>query len=145
MGELDHLRIPSRLCRRQREAADVVEQPRSEGLRITRNKIADRLRSKYRRPTVPLDGADELPDDDDGVLAGLTLAEDRREVREALAALTPEQREVVIAKYMLGHTNAFIGEVMGRDPNAVNQLHHRALARLRVTLAARADRSEAAR
>lgn len=102
---------------------------------IARHKLADRLRARYRRPTAPLDAAgevaaaDPLPGDE-------ALAEaDRAAVRRALAELTADQREVIVCKYVLGYDNARTAVVVGKNANAVNQLHHRALARLRGLLA----------
>ena len=52
------------------------------------------------------------------------------EVREALELLTPEQREVLVCKYILGYDNRRTASLVGRNVNSVNQLHHRALASL---------------
>ncbi|MEA2641631.1 MAG: hypothetical protein QOF51_3025 [Chloroflexota bacterium] len=96
-------------------------------LQIARYKLADRLRRQYRRPEDPLDETTELvatdPRPDEVAEAG----EERRLVREALEQLTPEQREVIVCKYMLGYDNQYTAAVVGRNVNAVNQLQHRAL------------------
>lgn len=97
---------------------------------IARYKLADHLRRRYRRPVAPLDEAGDVatieprPDE---------LAErdsDRAEVRAALEHLTPDQREVIVCKYILGYDNQRTAAVVGKNSNAVNQLHHRALASL---------------
>lgn len=98
---------------------------------IARHKLADRLRARYRRPTAPLESAGEL-EARDPLPADVALAhEDRATVRRALAELTSDQREVIVCKYVLGYDNARTAAIVGKNANAVNQLHHRALARLR--------------
>ncbi len=57
--------------------------------------------------------------------------EERAEVRRALEQLTPEQREVVLCKYVLGYGNKATARLVGKNVNSVNQLHHRALGSLR--------------
>jgi len=97
---------------------------------IARHKLADHLRQRYRRPTQPLDEADHLeapqPRPDELALAG----EERAGLRETLERLTPEQREVIVCKYVLGYDNERTARLVGKNVNAVNQLHHRALASL---------------
>ena len=60
----------------------------------------------------------------------LEQSEARAEVRAALEQLTAEQREVVVCKYVLGYDNQQTARIVGKNVNAVNQLHHRALASL---------------
>jgi len=99
-------------------------------LQIARYKLADRLRGRYRRPSTPLEEVAEVQDDSN-LPGDLALAsEERAELRAALERLTPEQREVVIAKYVLGYDNERTARLVGKNTNAVNQLHHRALASL---------------
>ena len=101
---------------------------------IARHKIADNLRRQYRRPTEPLDPELEVgdpgPTPEEEVLRG----DARREVRAALAELTPEQQEVLVMKFSLGYDNARVASVLGRSPGAINQLQHRALGALRRAL-----------
>jgi RNA polymerase sigma-70 factor (ECF subfamily) len=98
---------------------------------IARNKLADHLRRRYRHAAEPIEPqAEQLPADDPGPVGAAELVEAREQLRAALDQLTPEQREVVVCKYVLGYDNARTGELIGRNPNAVNQLHHRALASL---------------
>jgi len=95
---------------------------------IARNKLADHLRRRYQRPTVPLDtAAERVGDGAVGPEEAAARHENVREVREALGHLTQEQRDVVIYKYVLGYDNEQTARLVGRNTNAVNQLHHRAL------------------
>jgi len=97
---------------------------------IARHKLADHLRRRYRHPSHPLEEAEHLeaprPQPEELVLAG----EERAGLRQALELLTPEQREVIVCKYALGYDNARTARLVGKNVNAVNQLHHRALASL---------------
>jgi RNA polymerase sigma-70 factor (ECF subfamily) len=107
---------------------------------IARFKLADRLRGQYRRPARPLDAsmdpADPAPSVED-VLSDVSAREEQRErVRIAMAELTDDQREVVTCKYVLGYTNEQTAAQIGKNVNAVNQLHHRALRSLQRLLGA---------
>ena len=97
---------------------------------ICRNKIADRLRQRYRRPSAPLEEAEEMESRETSPDEAVEQFEERAEVRAALAQLTAEQREVVVCKYVLGYDNQRTARIVGKNVNAVNQLHHRALASL---------------
>ena len=103
---------------------------------IARHKLADRLRGRYRRPTVPLEAAGDIEASGPLPAEAAEAAADRAAVRGALDELTPDQREVVICKYILGYDNTRTAAVIGKNANAVNQLHHRALASLRRVLTA---------
>ena len=97
---------------------------------IARAKLADHLRRRYRRPEAPLEAAEALaaPEPRPDELA--ETAAEQAAVRQALERLTAEQREVILCKYVLGHSNERTASLVGKTINAVNQLHHRALASL---------------
>lgn len=57
--------------------------------------------------------------------------EDQLAVREALAALTAQQRNAVILRYVLELSVEQTAQVMGTSPGAVRALTHRAVGRLR--------------
>lgn len=107
---------------------------------IARHKLADHLREKYRHPTVPLDAAETIEDRERPPDEIAEALEEQSVVRAALEQLTPEQREVVVCKYVLGYDNERTARMIGKNANAVNQLHHRALASLHRLLGK--DRSE---
>lgn len=98
---------------------------------IARNKVADRLRGRYRQRGVSLDGTHDPASDGPSPLQALVRSESVSEVREALEQLTPDQRDVVLCKYILGYDNVRTAAIVGKNANAVNQLHHRALNTLR--------------
>jgi RNA polymerase sigma-70 factor (ECF subfamily) len=97
---------------------------------IGRNKMADRLRQRYRRPSAPLEEAGEMEAMEPRPEEAAAKEEERAEVRAALDRLTPDQREVVVCKYVLGYDNQRTAQIVGKNVNSVNQLHHRALASL---------------
>ncbi len=97
---------------------------------IGRNKIADRLRQRYRRPSAPLEEAEEMESHEIRPEEAAEREEERAEVRAALEQLTADQREVVVCKYVLGYDNQRTAQIVGKNVNSVNHLHHRALASL---------------
>lgn len=56
------------------------------------------------------------------------------EIRSALKSLTPEQRQVIVLKYLEGWENEQIAKAMNRPIGAVKALQHRALQALKKTL-----------
>jgi RNA polymerase sigma-70 factor (ECF subfamily) len=104
---------------------------------IARNKHADLLRRRYRRPQAPIEAAGDAVDEAPAALDGVIAEDERAEVRRALNQLTAEQREVVVCKYVLGYDNAKTGVLLGKNANAVNQLHYRAVTSLRRMLGER--------
>lgn len=97
---------------------------------IARHKLADQLRRRYRRPSAPLEEAEQVEAPQPRPEELVEAEEERVELRRALDRLTPEQREVVVCKYVLGYDNERTARLVGKNANAVNQLHHRALASL---------------
>jgi RNA polymerase sigma-70 factor (ECF subfamily) len=111
-------------------------------LRLARNVAIDYLRSNRLTPTeIVLDP--QLTS---------TVDVDRAEtVRDALAALPKEQREVVILRHLVGLTPGEIADRMGRTEGSIHGLHHRGrralqreLARLESTPCTREPRQLAA-
>ncbi len=98
---------------------------------IARNKLADHLRKRYHRQETSLNETDSWEADTPSPEGFAVEAEDRAEVLHALEQLTAEQREVVLYKYVLDYDNQKTAQMLGKNTNAINQLHHRALASLR--------------
>ncbi len=92
--------------------------------RIASNAIAARYRHE---PSLPLDAALGVQDEGIGPERALLLGERRREVREAVATLPPEQQQVVILRYGQDLRNKEIASIMGRSEGAIKQLLHRAM------------------
>jgi RNA polymerase sigma-70 factor, ECF subfamily len=97
--------------------------------RVAHNWITDLWRRKP-TPVLPLD-----PNMPDSEQADPFHAADQRweqeQVRAALAQLTPDQREVVVLKFLEDWENERVAQALGKPVGAVKSLQHRALANLR--------------
>ncbi len=86
----------------------------------------------YRRqplPTVPLD--EELVNEEDDPVRTAMDNLDRQRVRAALRMLTPEQRQVVVLKYVEGWENEAVAVELEKPVGSIKALQHRALEALR--------------
>lgn len=97
--------------------------------RIARNVANDRLRARQRaRPgDHEVDPVDLLLAEPD---ARLIAAEDAHQVREALAGLDPDDREVLWLRVCARLSSAEVGEIVGKRPGAVRMQQQRALSAL---------------
>jgi RNA polymerase sigma-70 factor (ECF subfamily) len=57
-----------------------------------------------------------------------------QEIERVLSALSPDQREVLLLRFLAGFGPSEIGAIMGKKPNAVRALQRRSLKRLERTL-----------
>jgi RNA polymerase sigma-70 factor (ECF subfamily) len=99
---------------------------------IAHNRIVDHHRRRHRRPRlVPASESEgaELADTRpvDHQLLDPVLV-------DALRTLTPEQRDVVVLRFVADLSIAEVAQLMGRRPGAVKALQSRALARLATML-----------
>jgi RNA polymerase sigma-70 factor (ECF subfamily) len=85
-------------------------------LRLARNVAIDHLRANRLTPT------EEVIDPNASCGADLDRAET---VREALATLPDEQRQVVFLRHVVGLTPGEIADRMGRSESSIHGLHHR--------------------
>jgi RNA polymerase sigma-70 factor, ECF subfamily len=95
---------------------------------ITHHVVADALRA--RGPDEPLDAAVVVIDASPSLEEQVLVNEDRRLLRQLLAQLPADQRQIVELR-LTGLTSAEIGQVLGRSRGAVDVAYHRALVRLR--------------
>jgi RNA polymerase sigma-70 factor (sigma-E family) len=119
----------ARLCARDRLRD--ADQP----LGYVRAAVLNRCRSVLRRRAVArrLSGASSPPGADwvqESAEHEALLAEDRREVLAALAALPRRRREVLVLRYWLGLSEAEIAAVLGISPGTVKSTAARGLAML---------------
>ena len=121
-------------------ALGAIDQFRDEGatfrswlFRIAHNQLANALRARSRRRDESLDGVREPAAADDPARLA-SLADDARRLRESVASLSEDRRQVVILRFVDGLTSREIGEVLGRTEGAVRVLQHRALRELAVLL-----------
>jgi RNA polymerase sigma-70 factor (ECF subfamily) len=97
--------------------------------RVAHNLVMDHYRKQPRNPPLPLEEAlpshAEGPDD----LLQLRLTQER--IRWALRQLTPDQRQVIVLKFLEEMSNREVARVVGKTVGAVKSLQHRGLASLR--------------
>lgn len=106
--------------------------------RIAHNWITDH----YRRtgpPVLPL--MDDHPAARENEPAHLVADElERQQIRAALSYLTPDQRQVIMLKYLENCDNQEIALALGKPVGAIKALQHRALAALRQILSSLEER-----
>jgi RNA polymerase sigma-70 factor (ECF subfamily) len=95
-------------------------------MRVARNAALDHLRARRQIPVEEVRASD--PGDD-----GLEY-EQRQCLKEALAALPEEQREVLVLRHVLGLSPPEIAERLGKTESSVHGLHHRGRATLKAAL-----------
>jgi len=101
--------------------------------RIAHNWITDTFRRRQ-PPSVPLDPEMCCDPGDEPSQAAIEELE-RQQVRAALALLTPDQRQVIVLKYLEGWQNEDIARAMDKPVGAIKALQHRAIEALRRLLA----------
>jgi RNA polymerase sigma-70 factor, ECF subfamily len=103
---------------------------------IARRRLIDLRRQQMRRRTDPV-APDELPPRPagDDVEAEALERISTEEALAMIAALPPEQAEVVLLRVLGGFSAAEVGAMTGRRPGTVRVVQHRALARLARDLA----------
>jgi RNA polymerase sigma-70 factor (ECF subfamily) len=98
-------------------------------LRLAHNAAIDHMRKCRAIPAAEVYGADERSPEGN---------EDRsRELRDALAGLPDEQRDVIVLRHVVGLSPTEIAGRMGKTEPSVHGLHHRGRAALRSALAER--------
>jgi len=102
---------------------------------IAHNVVVDQMHADRRRRVQPLDDAGEVADGTLSLEETAMAAEASRMVREVLAQLSPDQRQVVELR-LAGLTNAEIAGVLGRKSGAIRITQYRAGLRIRALLAA---------
>lgn len=109
---------------------------------IARRRLIDARRRAGRRPTDPLVDQDFVATSPDGDPEGSALAalEAQAAVDRIVAALTPDQAEVVLLRVLGGLPVGEVAGVLGKEPSAVRVLQHRALRRLAQHFPPEADR-----
>jgi RNA polymerase sigma factor (sigma-70 family) len=117
----------ARLC-----ARDLL--PGRDGLAYVRAAVLNGCRSVLRRRALArrlgIAGDLDRSATPDSAENEVMLAEDRRQVLAALAALPVRRREVLVLRYWLGLSVAEIAEVMGISPGTVKSNAARGLAAL---------------
>jgi RNA polymerase sigma-70 factor (ECF subfamily) len=102
---------------------------------IAHNVVINQVHADRRRRVQPLDDAGQVADRAPSLEETAMAADASRMVREVLAQLSPDQRQVVELR-LAGLTNAEIGHVLGRRSGAIRITQYRAGLRIRALLAA---------
>jgi RNA polymerase sigma-70 factor (ECF subfamily) len=101
--------------------------------RIAHNWVTDYYRSKV-PPSLPLD--DQIPANQaDQPAEKLSTEMMNQQLRLALSLLTPDQRQVIVLKYLEDWENEAIAQALNKPVGAVKALQHRALESLRRIIA----------
>jgi len=98
-------------------------------LRVARNAAVDHLRRRRTIPVEEIRGADDAHEQ--------VGAERINDLREALATLPPDQREVLVLRHFAGLSPTEIAERTGRTEGSVHGLHHRGRRALTAELTSR--------
>jgi RNA polymerase sigma-70 factor (ECF subfamily) len=109
--------------------------PRAWLFAIARNAALDELRRRRRQPQFDLDEGALRGEDARGDVRSEELedAERRAAVRDALAALPPREREVVLLKFHGQLSNGELARALGISESNAGTRLHRALTRLRAS------------
>lgn len=93
--------------------------------RVAHNWITDQFRRKG-PPEIPLEDeiAGDQKDNPETQVASLLMGE---KIRGLLALITPDQRQVILLKFMEGWSNKEIAEAIDKPIGAVKSLQHRGL------------------
>jgi RNA polymerase sigma-70 factor (ECF subfamily) len=97
--------------------------------RIAHNWISDHYR-RSSPPVFPLD-PELIADADEEPPQAVALEMERQQVRAALRVLTPDQRQVIVLKFVEGWENEEIAAALNKPVGAIKALQHRGLKRLR--------------
>jgi RNA polymerase sigma-70 factor, ECF subfamily len=95
-------------------------------MRVARNATLDHLRARRQIPVEEVRTSD--PGDE------RLEFERRQSLKEALAGLPEEQREVLVLRHVLGLSPPEIAERLGKTESSVHGLHHRGRAALKAAL-----------
>ncbi len=109
--------------------------------RIARNTVAGYYRR--RRPTVPLEWADDQPAGDPSPPEAVMRREELGRLRAALSTLSEREQEIIRLRFGAGLGNREIGAVMRLRPGHVAVIVFRALRKLQARLAEGASADEA--
>jgi RNA polymerase sigma-70 factor (ECF subfamily) len=95
--------------------------------RIAHNHVVDHFRTSRRN--VPLDV--DIPADGDQPEQELEQQQMRQMLSRALSSLPPQQKQIIILKFVEGCSNRMIEHVMGKSQGAIRVMQMRALSALR--------------
>jgi len=97
--------------------------------RIAHNRLIDAVRRRPRQTQVTLDEAPQVAAGP--VFSGIEQQVAMDQIKAGLPHLTPEQREVIVLRFLEGKSLAETASLVGRNEDAVKKLQARGLAALR--------------
>ncbi len=100
--------------------------------RVARNTWIDEERTTH--PSVPIEDISESASETDGPELLAMASVESEMLREAIASLPADQREVIACRFFAGLTSHETAAQMGRSEGSVRVMQHRALAALRQRL-----------
>lgn len=103
---------------------------------IAAHKVADAHRASARNRSEPVADIPDEPETGAGPEQRAMQGELTRRMKQLLEVLPDKQREIVVLRVVVGLSAEETAEAVGSTPGAVRVAQHRALARLRKTLAA---------
>jgi len=112
------------------EKLETVENPRAFLYKVARDKITDYYRKKGREATVALNDPllkDEEVNLEKEIIKNLEI----EDIQDALKLLKDDYQNVIIWHYLNNLSVQEISQLMGRSPEAVRVLLHRALSNLK--------------
>jgi RNA polymerase sigma-70 factor, ECF subfamily len=97
--------------------------------RIAHNRLIDAVRRRPRQTQVALDDAPEISAGP--VFGGIDQQVALEQIKAGLTRLTPEQRQVIVLRFLEGKSLAETAAIVSRNEDAVKKLQARGLASLR--------------
>lgn len=117
-----------RLLRVAQSGNSPERHPKAWLYRTAHNIVVDHYRRQQHRRHLPLD--DELINANDDPVGTAERHLSAAQVRAALQHLTPDQRQVIVLKFLEGLSNQEVAVVLDKPVGAVKSLQHRGLAAL---------------
>lgn len=94
--------------------------------RIAHARVVDHYRQTDRRPVHSELESETVPVDDD-MDEAMIQQQAAQTLRAAIAELTGDQQQVIVLRFIEGHRTEKVAQLMGKQPNAIKALQHRAL------------------
>lgn len=113
----------------RRSAPNDNENDRAYFFRIARTTLIDHWRKKRESLFGETEEFDHIPSDDDPAKEA-ERNENVRHMHQALSKLPPEQREVLLLRFMGDASHGEIADTLGKSDMAVRQIQHRAIRKL---------------
>ena len=98
--------------------------------RIAHNQMIDEIRKRQRRPSLELENIENISDSESSVEGYL----EQQGLLEVVNCLPPNQRRLIVLKFIEGMDNREIANIMGKSEGALRVMQMRALSTLKKEL-----------